>query len=433
MASQMYQACIQAVLMFSLTTSVSLGLNSRLLLISMDGFHPDYLDRANTPNFDQFIREGVRADYVTPTFKTMTFPCHYSIVTGLYQESHGIVGNRMYDPDTQKYFGYSSVETEWWDNGGEPIWVTVRKQGGRSASYFWTGSETETNGGYRPNIWIPYNGSHPFRTRMDTVVRWFQEENIDFITLYFNEPDSTGHEYGPYSDETRAKVEEMDELLGYLVDELKRQEMYDTLNIIVTTDHGMVDISRDRKIDLYDFVDPADVEVISESGAVMNVLPKDGLATKVYEALAGKHPNMTVYTKDTIPTRFHYTSHRRILPILIVCDDGWEIFANLSSQSDSRLDLSGMHGYDNTLMSMRSFFVARGPGFKVNAEARPFTIVDIYPMMCHLMGLQPAPNNGSLANTADILKDDISDANTINLSPYIIFLLGLWVLICHHI
>ncbi|XP_070539559.1 bis(5'-adenosyl)-triphosphatase enpp4-like [Ptychodera flava] len=378
---------------------------ARLLLISFDGFRPDYLGNAQTPNFDQFVSEGVEAEYVVPAFITKTMPCHHTIITGLHPESHGIVGNTMYDPVLDDTFWFTTKDTEWWDNGGEPLWVTAKKQGLTTAAHFWPGGETATNGGYKPDISPPYNGSEPFRQRFDTVVEWIAERDIDFTCVYITEPDAVGHAYGPDSQEVREETEEVDDILGYLIGNLKQRKVYDTTDIIVMTDHGMVEVSRDRKIDLYDYVDPNDVERITETGAIMSILPAEDKTMKVYESLKGKHPNMSVYRKDEIPGRYHYANHRRIMPILVVCDEGWEILANFSAQSESRMDLAATHGYDNSLASMRSFFVARGPSFRTSYKAEPFDMVDVYSLMCHLLRLEPAPNNGSFANVKDILID----------------------------
>ncbi|XP_006820725.1 ectonucleotide pyrophosphatase/phosphodiesterase family member 7-like [Saccoglossus kowalevskii] len=160
----------------------------------------------------------------------------------------------MYDPILNDTFDMDTHDTEWWDNGGEPMWVTVSKQGGRSATYFWAGGEAETNGGYRPDIWIPYNESHSYTARIDTVVKWFTEENIDFVALYFDEPDGAGHDYGHGSDEIDDMVKDLDILVGYLIDSFKSAGLYDIVDIIVTADHGMTDIFAAQKIYLEDYV-----------------------------------------------------------------------------------------------------------------------------------------------------------------------------------
>ncbi|XP_077992145.1 ectonucleotide pyrophosphatase/phosphodiesterase family member 5-like [Glandiceps talaboti] len=396
---------------FLLLADIVNSLDHKLLIISFDGFRFDYLEGVNTPNFDRFINEGVMADYITATFVTKTFPTHYSIVTGLYQESHGIVGNKMYDPVLNDTFSLRTRDTEWWDNGGEPMWVTVSKQGGRSADYFWPGGDVVTNGGYQPDIWLPYNESHPYRDRIDTVVKWFTEENIDFVTLYFNEPDGSGHNYGHDSPEVDEVIRQVDDLLGYLIDELIRVDMYDVIDIIITADHGMADISPDKKVFIYDYVDPSHIDIITDTGPYTNILPKENKITEVYNALKGQHPNISVYLREEIPEYWHYGNNRRVMPIFVACDEEWEILENRSTTSEERLNLPGNHGFDNRFMSMKPAFFARGPGFKDDYQATPFDSVDIYPMMCHLMELKAAPNNGSLDNILHMLrKDDTSAA-----------------------
>jgi predicted AlkP superfamily pyrophosphatase or phosphodiesterase len=66
----------------------------RVLLISMDGFRWDYLDKmAPLPNFERMEREGTRAQYINNTFMTSTFPTHYSIATGQSRYTHHSAAN----------------------------------------------------------------------------------------------------------------------------------------------------------------------------------------------------------------------------------------------------------------------------------------------------------------------------------------------------
>eukprot|EP00493_Phyllostaurus_siculus_P026089 UN26434 len=186
----------------------------KLLLISYDGFRYDYLDNVTTPNFDYLAEQGVKAPYINGTFITKTFPSHFTIATGLYEEDHGIVSNEMWDPVFKENFTMKTHDAKWW-NGGEPIWITTRLQGKRSATYFWPGSEAEIQG-TRANNWKMYNKSVPFKDRVDQTISWLRDDNVNMATLYFHEPDGTGHKYGPHATETRDMVVEMDTLLGYI-------------------------------------------------------------------------------------------------------------------------------------------------------------------------------------------------------------------------
>ena len=102
----------------------------KVLLISFDGFRWNYLQRTSTPNFDELINSGVKAKWIEDVYVSQTFPNHYTIATGMYEESHGIVANQFFDPVLNKSFSYvkpSSKDPEFY--GGEPIWITNQKQG----------------------------------------------------------------------------------------------------------------------------------------------------------------------------------------------------------------------------------------------------------------------------------------------------------------
>ena len=188
-----------------------------VLLISIDGFMNEYIDRNETPNFDRFIAGGVYAEYLIPVFPTKTFPTHWSIVTGLYTENHGIISNSFYDYELDARFSFgpppeSPNDERWW--GGEPIWITAEKQGKTATTFFWPGSEA-TIDGVQSTRWIDYDGSVPNIERIDSVMAWLDpagEIQADFSTLYFSFVDSRGHSYGPNSPEVDDAVQEMDEL-----------------------------------------------------------------------------------------------------------------------------------------------------------------------------------------------------------------------------
>ncbi|KAK6184426.1 hypothetical protein SNE40_006900 [Patella caerulea] len=210
----------------------------------MDGFRWDYLENIDTPNFDSMADQGVKVRYMNNTFVTET--SHYSMATGLYKESHGIVGNQMYDPVFNESFTIRTRDSKWWE-AGKPIWITATKYNKKSATHFWPGSEVEIKG-VRPAIWLPYNGSIPFKTRIDTVVEWFANKGVHFATLYFHEPDATGHKYGPDSQEYKDKVKYMDGILGYMMRKLRDNKLWDSVNVIVTSDHGMTSVDVDNRV-----------------------------------------------------------------------------------------------------------------------------------------------------------------------------------------
>ncbi|WAQ96882.1 ENPP4-like protein [Mya arenaria] len=383
--------------------------SNKVLVISMDGFRWDYIQKANTPNFDDFAAKGTRAKYINNTFITKTFPCHYSIATGLFEESHGIIANSMYDPVTQKHFTMSSKESFWWD-GGEPLWATVQRSDLRSAVYYWPGSEAEIRG-LRPNIYFPYNESVNFYSRVDTVVQWLANDsyNIDFAMLYFHEPDHTGHMYGPDSTEVLTKVEEMDAILGYIVESFTNASLWANVNVLVTSDHGMTEISHDKTIDLLAYVDNAAMEQVPSMGPVANIRVADGMLEEVIANLSSA-PHLKVYRREEVPEFWYYKNNERILDIVAVADEHWSIIMNASAYTYNG---KGGHGYDNRLMSMKPIFYARGPDIRSGYETRPFNSVDIYPTVCRLLGARPAPNNGTIEHTSDFVTLPVSQAASV--------------------
>ncbi|KAM8953270.1 ectonucleotide pyrophosphatase/phosphodiesterase family member 5 [Pelodytes ibericus] len=310
----------------------------------------------------------------------------------------------MFDPLLNKSFsmnGYDVYDSEFWEDA-VPIWVTNQLEGHKSGAAMWPGTDVRIHNVY-PSWYLPYKESVPFEDRVDHMIEWFNEKLINFGLLYWEEPDSTGHFLGPDHPLMEKVVAEVDAKLGYLVDRLKKAKLWGSLNVIVTSDHGMAQSSLDRIIELDTYIDRQLYTVIDHS-PVVAILPKDGKRDEVYYTLAGVHPNMTVYRKEDIPSRFRYRDHVRIQPIILVADLGWSILQNRSD-----IFLWGDHGYDNLHPDMHPLLIASGPAFKTNFTQETMSSTDVYPLLCHLLDITPLPNNGSLSHVMDLLVNSTHD------------------------
>ncbi|XP_041368652.1 ectonucleotide pyrophosphatase/phosphodiesterase family member 5-like isoform X2 [Gigantopelta aegis] len=317
----LFSCAFNFVCLFGISEQTESKYADKLLLVSMDGFRWDFLYKTYTPNFDKFIKNGIKVEYVNNSFVTKTFPAHYTIVTGVYEETHGIVSNSMYDPVFKETFNMRTKTTKWW-NASEPIWCYVKRFNLNSGSYFWPGDDTIING-IRPNKWLKYAQATPFRKRVDDVMDWFTKDNFNFVSLYFHEPDSTGHRHGPESPEVNEKVGEMDELLGYLVTKLEEKKLTDKVNVIITSDHGMYPVDvKNKVVDIYDYVKRSQIQRTPLLGPVAQIQPVDGQTDAVVDQLRNV-PHITVYHKRDIPDRLHYKHNRRIMSVLVMADEGW--------------------------------------------------------------------------------------------------------------
>ncbi|NWJ10471.1 ENPP5 phosphodiesterase, partial [Crypturellus undulatus] len=373
----------------------------RVLLVSFDGFRWDYIYRVPTPNFHYVMKNGVHVKQVTNVFITKTYPNHYTMVTGLYAESHGIVANEMYDPTLNETFSMNRMEiynSKFWEEAS-PIWVTNQMEGHRSGAAMWPGTDVKIHG-VLPTHYMPYNESVSFEDRVARLIDWFtSEEPINLGLLYWEQPDEMGHILGPENPLMGPVISDIDKKLGYLISELKKAKLWGVINVIITSDHGMSQSSSERLIELDQYVDRELYKVIDYSPAVA-ILPKEGKLDEVYEALVNAHPNMIVYKKEQIPNRLHYKHNSKIQPILALADKGWEIVHNKSDHF-----LLGNHGYDNTLPEMHPIFLAFGPAFRRNATKEVMNATDLYPLMCHLLNIPPLPNNGSFHDVKDLLAE----------------------------
>jgi alkaline phosphatase D len=378
-------------------------LESYVVLVSFDGFRWDYTDLYATPNFDDMALQGVKARHLISSFPTKTFPNHYAIATGLYPDHNGIINNSFYAPDLNGIYrmGDQEMVTDPGAYFGEPIWVTAEKQGVRSASYFWVGSEADIMG-TSPSYRYIYDGDVPYIDRVDQVIRWLKmpvDKRPGLLLLYFDEPDGVGHSYGPEDGETGEVVAYIDSVLGYLRDEISNLEYGDLVNLIVLSDHGMGPISTDKYVNLNDFIKQEWAVSIVGGNPVYLVQPEEGCAdsiTTVLNAIEG----VNAWQKEDIPARLHYGSSPRFPGIVVVADSTWSI----GTRPDASGYTGGAHGYDNAYTGMNTIFYAEGPAFKSNYISEPFSNVEVYGIVAHLLGLDPAQTDGNIENVSEIFR-----------------------------
>jgi predicted AlkP superfamily pyrophosphatase or phosphodiesterase len=377
-----------------------------VVLVSLDGFRWDYLDRGLTPNLSRLAREGVRAAAMVPVFPTKTFPNHYTIVTGRYPARHGIPGNAFTAPDVPGRFSL-------WDRDAvrdgryflaEPIWVTAEKQGQPTAPMFWPGSEAPIDG-VLPTWAVPFDGAVPDTLRVCRLLDWLDlpaGRRPTLLTLYSSVVDDAGHDHGPDAEETRRAIARVDSVIGFLLAGLARRETTHEVNLVIVSDHGMASTGPDRVVWLDDYLSE-DAMRVDEMSALLTAWPADGLEDSVHRALE-RAPHLTVYRKAELPARFHLEGSPRVAPIVAIADEGWTIAQRTAADPSPKV-LLGNHGYDDTLPSMRAIFVAHGPAFRQGVTVPPFRNIHVYPLLAEVLDLAPAPTDGSLDSVRAVLRN----------------------------
>jgi len=393
--------------LFALFLAASAEARQTVLLVSIDGFRADYLSRGLTPNLAALAAEGVNAP-MRPAFPSLTFPNHYTLVTGLYPDHHGIVENTMSDPSlAHPHFTLSDHDANWdraWWDEATPLWVTVQRQGGHAATMFWPGSEVDIQG-VRPDHWLPYDQGMADSDRVGQVLAWLDlpaAERPSFVTLYFDKVDSAGHHQGPDSAGLNQALGQIDAAIGLLVQGLKQRGIEDKVDLIVVADHGMAALAPERTIYIDDIVSPADIQIVSSS-AMMSLSAAPGAEARVEKALFAPQKHMVCRKKQDMPARFHYGTNPRIPPILCLADVGWVITTHDFAAHRHGSNV-GTHGFDNQAPEMAALFIARGPDFRPGLKHAPFDNVDVYPLMAKLLGVAPEKNDGNLADVQDMLS-----------------------------
>lgn len=372
-----------------------------VVVLSLDGFRDDYQSKANTPHLDAMDSEGLSGSF-RPCYPSLTFPNHYAMATGLHPNNHGIVGNEFWDERGKHYtLGNRKAVEDPYFYKGEPLWNTAKRQGLRTASYFWVGSETKINGS-QPDRWKKFDSKVPYRDRADSVVKWLslpKAERPRLVMWYLEEPDHTGHHYSPEAKETAQMIEQVDSVVGYFRNKLSQLPHAKKINFIIVSDHGMARFDKERVLNLADHL-PIDSFEHVATGPFTHLYPKAGYTDKAL-AILKNIKDIRAYRKSELPKRLHFGSNPRIGEIVILPDLGVTTYFRPQGLKGAKILAAG-HGFDNAYPEMLALFKAVGPAFEQGRSLdEPIPNITLYPLVCRLLGVQPAPHdaNENLANS----------------------------------
>jgi predicted AlkP superfamily pyrophosphatase or phosphodiesterase len=385
-----------------------------VILISLDGFRWDYVDRFKPPHLSQFIENGVKAESLIPVFPSKTFPNHYSIATGMYPDKHNLLGNSFYD--YKKLATYSMGNRETVEDGsfyaGTPIWVQAAKAGMVTSSYFFVGTEAKIDG-YRPSNYYNFDGRVNHETRVNQALDWLAlpaKKRPHLITLYFSDMDNTGHKFGPNNNEELKKaLFKLDKTLGDLFKGIEASGL--PVNTIIVSDHGMTDIKTDNLIPV-EIIKNDENYLAIENGSLINIHPKNLDQTQlIFDSLKDKVKNnhFKVYKTENTPGFEYIPQNKNWGSIQVLADNGYYFSKtkNIERDIEKGYEISGHHGFNPVNKEMHGIFYANGPAFNKGQSVPSVKIIHIYPIMCKILGLQIPDNiDGKLDQLINILNTD---------------------------
>jgi alkaline phosphatase D len=380
-----------------------------VVLVSLDGFRWDYAQKFGAAHLLALGKQGAWAPQgMLPSYPSLTFPNHYTIVTGLYPEHHGLVANSFFDEAKQARYAISDAKAvtdgSWY--GGVPLWSLAESQGMRTACLFWPGSEAKI-AGYQPSYYLHYDDKIDDTVRIDQVISWLRlpdTERPHFITLYYSHPDHEGHLFGPEAAETKAAALKVDSLVGKLKTELDKTGL--PIDLVVVSDHGMAKVDGGW-ITLDQFADLTGFETV---GSLLYGKTEDD-RVRAYNQLKKASSQFVVYRRKDLPAGLHYSENPRAGDPVVVATGPYAIRAHAPPAGTAdQPPIAGMHGYDPAKMpEMKASFFAAGPDILLGKTVTPFENVNLYPWIAHLLGLTPARNDGSLNVLAGTLRDGGDD------------------------
>jgi len=382
-----------------------------VVLVSFDGFRYDYVKNFNPPNFKKFIAKGSQAEALIPSFPSKTFPNHYTLVTGLNPGNHGLVDNTFYDRERSVTYGMRKQElvVDPYYYGGVPLWELAKRNGMKSASYFWVGSEMSDEA-RRPDYYFPFDDSINPNLKVDQVINWLklpEAERPHMITLYFSSPDHEGHDFGPNAEQTKQAVIKADSLLGRLMAGIESIKL--PVNVILVSDHGMYELTVQEETYIFidELIDREDPSIkLANGGTQTHLYFKDShKRDSVYAVLKKHEGKFTVLKKEEFPSRWHY-QHDRVGDLLVEAKPGYYIREGSrerflkSAKTGSK---TGVHGYDpDVTTDVRGIFYACGPNIKSGLTVVPFQNIHIYPLVAKILRL-PLPSIDGKSEVLDKL------------------------------
>lgn len=380
------------------------GRDTYTVIISLDGLRWDYLDTYDVPFMQQLAREGVKA-VMQPSFPSKTFPNHYTLATGLTPDHHGIITNTFWDRERGVEFSLGNKDTrsKGYYYGGDPVWLTAKHQGVKTATVFWVGSDVAIQGEH-PTYWLDYqteSAKMGYEARVDEIIRLLrlpEKDRPHLVMAYFEEPDRSGHSYGPMHRLTRHAMEDMDLLLSKMWARIQMLPIASQVNLIITGDHGMTSVDPKRFVDIDDVLPKHWYERFCNDYPTLIYASAPQYIDSICDALQGVD-HIRAWRKADLPAYLGYGTNKNMGDVVVLPDVGW-LFADKPSKKQR-----GSHGFDHTAADMQVGFRAVGPDFKVGYEKPDrFRNVCIYPLLCYLLGVSPSPNDGSLNEVSDMLR-----------------------------
>lgn len=369
------------------------------IIVSLDGFRWDYPQIHNSPNIDSIASKGVQS-VMKPSYPSSTFPNHFTLITGLVPDHHGIINNSFWDRAHNVQYAINDSATR--NNPsyykGETIWATAKKQNVKTASFYWIGSDININDTYPDYYQVWSDKRMSFAQRVDSALALLNKPEKDrprLITLYMEEPDGSGHKYGPTGEKTKEVVHNVDSLIGVLWTGIQNLPIADKVNLIVTSDHGMTDVSPDKFIKIDDYLGK-DMYNKAVGANPTSIYADINEIDSIYNILSNVE-HISVYKKEEIPSQLNYGTNANVGDLIVVADLGWQFGLKAPS-------IKGAHGYPTTNKDMHVIFRALGPDFKNGYQGKTFDNTAIYPLLCYLLGVSPAKNDGDINQVLQFIK-----------------------------
>ena len=347
----------------------------------MDGVRHDYPNLLSGGGFNFISEKGLVATSLVPMYQSSTFPTHVTMATGVTPDKHGILHNGFFDRN-RGFYSYSP-DASWIES--EPIWSLLERQGIKTATYFWVGSESDWEGTKITYSKAPFNGRISEKDKTKQILDWLDlepKERPRLIMTWWHGSDSIAHQSGSINGKVLNQLRKQDKELLNLITEIEKRGYWENITLIVVSDHGMSDV--DNFINIKEILKNNSIDSTLSIGPAIGHVFLDDLSDKDSAISALKQDSdLIVWDGGELPENYNMFHPTRTGDIVVETHAPNTLVTRKNSNPPK-----GMHGYDPSRnKEMEGIFYAYGNKVSIN-QINKVSQLDLAPTILNLLEIE---------------------------------------------
>lgn len=385
---------------------------STVVWISLPGFRGDYLEKSEAPFLKKLAEEGGATNKMRPSFPCLTYPAHATMATGATPDKHGIVADRIRQPD-------GSVVDQPTDPAlllAEPIWTTATRQGVKTLVHDWPLSQNQTGEHKAAHFLDAYDPEAADEARLNKALeQWKADssgegEKLRLVMLRLDGILRAGLAHGPRADETYAAVGATDKALQGFFDAVQSEwstlaQPGANLAILITTDHGLAELDKNVNIaHLLGTEMMAHADIVAHD-AIANLffkgLPENEGERKIFVDKFDNELSKRIYfrtlKKEELPPEWAYLHPERTGDRVLVLKTGYAFADEKAAEPvfdpTEGPGFFGAFGYpvEESIRMSGQVFMGGFPNSPLSGALGEVSQLSFHATVCKILGIEPAP------------------------------------------